>query len=83
MEDKVWIDFDDGTEPEEHRPMPEGRYEGVVRHIRDPLPEDWPPQHLRKEGVVWYWDWEPGQHLPVNSATEVILRVRRVGDLLA
>jgi hypothetical protein len=78
MEDHEWIDFKDCEEPEEHRPMPAGRYEALVKV--DPQRV----KHLRKEGDDWYWDWgaeDPAERLPFQHSRECILRVRRVGDL--
>lgn len=71
------IDFENDAEPEEFRPMPDGRYEGAVRHKAEP-PSDPSPKPLRKEGRTWYWGWEEGMQVLDN---ERILWVRRIGDL--
>lgn len=80
MEDRAWINFEDGEEPEEHRPLQEGRYEADIR-VRGTLH---PEKHVRKEEGNWYWDWDQEDRYPVNSPSpEKIIRARRVGELKA
>ena len=75
MQDDDWIAFTVKSE-EPAAGLPDGLYEAQIYRQGNP-PGDGQEHQVRKDGG-WYWGWEGGRLL---VRTEVILRVRRIGDL--